>query len=133
MGLKETYNRIAEDWATDHAADTWWIEGTDKFCSFLEPGASVMDVGCGAGLKTKFLSDRGFQARGSDFAPKMIEAAKRKYPGLRFFSYYKTEELEACFARIGMTVIWKTVTFSGRTNWIQMVAKKPLSSERFAS
>lgn len=202
MDLKATYNRIAEDWATDHAADTWWVEGTNTFCSFLKPGATILDVGCGAGHKTKFFAEKGFKVKGTDFSENMIEVARRNYPGLsfevrdihevddesemydavfaqavllhvkktdvvgvlskmkrrlnpggliyiavkerregkpeeenvrendygyeyeRFFSFYRTEELEGYFAQIGMKVIWKTVTSSGRTNWIQIVAKK---------
>ena len=27
MNLKETYNKIAEDWFKDHKSDNWWIEG----------------------------------------------------------------------------------------------------------
>lgn len=82
MDLKSTYNKIAEDWATDHAADTWWIEGTDKFCSLLKLGATILDVGCGAGFKSKYLTDKGFKVLGTDFSEKMIEAARKKYPSL---------------------------------------------------
>jgi SAM-dependent methyltransferase len=84
MNLKSTYNKIAEDWAKDHEPDTWWIEGTKKFCSLLPSGASILDVGCGAGFKTKGLTDKGFKVKGIDFSEKMIEAAKRKYPSLDF-------------------------------------------------
>ena len=84
MDLRSTYDRIADDWAKDHAVDTWWIEGTDKFCSQLWPGAAVLDVGCGAGFKTNYLAEKGFDVTGFDFSEKMIAAAKRKYPKLRF-------------------------------------------------
>lgn len=33
MNLRETYNKIAEDWHQDHKQNNWWVEGTDKFVS----------------------------------------------------------------------------------------------------
>lgn len=84
MNLKETYNRIAEDWFKDHKGDNWWVEGTDKFVSLLPPNASVLDVGCGAGVKTKYLSAKGLQVTGIDFSEKFIEIAKREVVAAEF-------------------------------------------------
>ena len=84
MDLKSTYNRIAEDWFKDHHGDTWWVEGTDKFVSFLKPGALVLDVGCGAGVKSKYLLDKGLNVVGVDFSEKMIEIAQREVSGATF-------------------------------------------------
>jgi len=84
VDLKATYNRIAEDWFKDHHGDTWWIEGTNKFVSFLKPGALVLDVGCGAGVKSKYLLDKGLKVVGVDFSEKMVEIAKREVPGVTF-------------------------------------------------
>lgn len=84
MDLKATYNRIAEDWFKDHHGDTWWIEGTDKFASFLKPSALVLDVGCGTGVKSQYLLDKGLKVIGIDFSEKMIEIAKREVLGATF-------------------------------------------------
>ena len=84
MNLKETYNRIAEDWYKDHEQDNWWIEGTNQFAAFLAPKASILDVGCGAGIKTKYLSDKGFGLLGIDFSENFIEIARRENPRLSF-------------------------------------------------
>ena len=85
MNLKETYNRIAEDWYNDHHSDGWWVEGTNKFISLLEPGATVLDVGCGAGVKSKYLMERGLKVIGVDFSEKMIEIAKSEVPQGEFY------------------------------------------------
>ncbi|MEK7515874.1 MAG: class I SAM-dependent methyltransferase [Patescibacteria group bacterium] len=84
MDLKSTYNRIAEDWFKDHHGDTWWVEGTDKFVSFLKPGALVLDVGCGAGVKSRYLLDKGLKVVGVDFSEKMVEIARREVPDATF-------------------------------------------------
>lgn len=85
MDLKATYNRIAEDWFKDHHRDTWWIEGTDTFVSFLKPGSLVLDVGCGAGVKSQYLLDKGLKVVGVDFSEKMIEIATCEVPGATFY------------------------------------------------
>lgn len=84
MNLKETYNRIAEDWVRDHDKDTWGKAGADMFLSFLPKGSTILDVGCGGGIKTNYLANQGYAASGVDFSEKMIEIAKRDYPTLQF-------------------------------------------------
>jgi SAM-dependent methyltransferase len=84
MDLKDTYNRIAEDWHNDHHQDDWWVEGTDTFISLLTPGAEVLDVGCGSGTKTKYLSERGLKVTGIDFSDKLIEIATREVHETKF-------------------------------------------------
>lgn len=84
MDLKDTYNKIAKDWVKDHDADTWWQEGTDYFLSLLPSKARVLDVGCGGGIKTNYIAEKGFDATGIDFSEKMIALAREHYPGVGF-------------------------------------------------
>lgn len=37
MNLKDTYNKIANDWVKN-TTSTWWHESTDRLISFLKPG-----------------------------------------------------------------------------------------------
>lgn len=85
MDLQSTYNYIAEDWMHDHQNDTWWIEGTDAFASYLQPGASILDVGCGSGAKSAYLSAKGFQVVGFDFSEEMIRLAREVAPQATFY------------------------------------------------
>ena len=85
MSLKETYNKIAESWHQDHQSDDWWVEGTNTFISFLKKGELVLDVGCGAGTKSKYLLKNGLQVIGIDFSEKMIEIARKEIPQGKFF------------------------------------------------
>lgn len=82
--LKSTYNRIAQPWHDGHKTDDWWKDGTDYFCSKLQKGSRVLDVGCGAGIKSKYLTDKGFKVTGIDFAEKLIDIAWREVPGVDF-------------------------------------------------
>jgi len=88
----------------------------------LEPGARVLDVGCGMGRYTIPLADRGFAVEGLDLSPILLEAL-RNYDGGRdriavhaadvadppgeligrfdavigFFALHHVHDLEACF------------------------------------
>jgi SAM-dependent methyltransferase len=99
MNLKETYNKIAEDWSRDHKKDDWWRKGTDKLMSLLQPSATILDVGCGDGVKSHYLSQNGFKVTGIDFSEKLIEIAKREAPSATFqvMDMKKADSLEEKF------------------------------------
>jgi len=84
MDLKETYNRIAEDWHKDHLHDDWWIQDNDTFIKNLPTDARVLDVGCGSGVKSKYLIDHGLKVTGIDISEKLLEIARREVPEAEF-------------------------------------------------
>lgn len=85
MNLRETYDKIAEAWHKDHQEDTWWKSGIDRFISYLKPGNSVLDVGCGGGTQSQYLLAKGLAVTGIDFSETMISIAKREVPAGKFF------------------------------------------------
>lgn len=117
-GLRDTYDRIAEDWARDHERDTWWIEGAAKFASLLPQHARVLDAGCGSGQKAKFFQDRGARVLGIDFSEKLLEIARQTATASDFrlldLRDIRTlsEEFEGVFAQASLLHIPKTETFS---------------------
>lgn len=84
MNLRETYNKIARDWHRDHTVDDWWKEGTEKFVSFLQSGNTVLDIGCGTGIKAHYLQKRGLSVTGIDFSEEMIQIARETTPEVDF-------------------------------------------------
>lgn len=82
---RETYNRIAEDWNKDHSFDKWWVIGTDTFVKKLPQHGVVLDVGCGSGVKTRYLAQKGLRVVGTDLSEKMVEIAKRESPRNDFY------------------------------------------------
>lgn len=99
MELKDTYNKIAEDWVKDHDQDSWWQEGTNYFLSLLPQEASILDVGCGGGIKTRYMAEKGYKVMGIDFSEKMIEIAQRDNSGVVFevFDMYQVDKIEKVF------------------------------------
>lgn len=76
-GLRDTYNRIAADWARDHQGDSWWRACTARFASLLPNGARVLDAGCGSGDKARFFEERGMHVLGIDFSERLLDIARR--------------------------------------------------------
>ena len=186
----------------DHEEDIWWIGGIDKYLSFLKSNSLILDIGCGAAIKSKYLIKKGFRVIGIDFSEEMIALAKEQasaghffvkdikqpldlekifdgvlahavllhipkkevpdvlkniiaplkpdgyfcvavkeqkpgnfdeellkendygYEYERFFSYYTLEEMENYVINVGLHIVYKNITTSGKTNWIQIIAKK---------
>jgi len=50
----------------------------DRLISHIQPGAVVLDVGCGTGLLTLRAAKRGARVTGIDINPEMLEIARQK-------------------------------------------------------
>ena len=70
LGLKqELYNRYACEYAARTQNGAWlYAPDYDFFCSRLQLGARVLDLGCGPGRDARELSRRGMSVFGIDFA-----------------------------------------------------------------
>ena len=116
-GLRATYDRIAEDWAKDHAGDTWWRECSARFASLLPQEARVLDAGCGSGQKARFFQDRGFHVLGIDFSEKLLEIARQTATASDFRQLdlrdirRLSEEFDGVFAQASLLHIPKAETF----------------------
>lgn len=58
----------------------------DALKANLPQGAEVLDVGCGNGVISRYLGEKGFVVRGVDVSPKAIEKARalNTFPNVRF-------------------------------------------------
>jgi ubiquinone/menaquinone biosynthesis C-methylase UbiE len=76
------FDRLAEDWdesVKHHPSKLERIVGLLG----LEPGDTVLDVGCGTGVMVPYILERvGEKGRivAVDISPKMVEAAGKKFP-----------------------------------------------------
>jgi cyclopropane fatty-acyl-phospholipid synthase-like methyltransferase len=76
------YDELAEEY--ERRADSLLpVTGSaiDYFSSYIKPGGSVLDVGCGVGIAMNVLSKKGLTVSGIEISPKMAEFAKKRNPG----------------------------------------------------
>lgn len=124
MDLKDTYDKIAEHWYSDHHNDDWWHEGTDKFISLLPSNAHILDVGCGAGHKTKYLTEKGFKVTGVDFSKNLLAIAQREEPNAEYIlsdmrDLSKIEgSIDAIFSQASLLHIPKKEAQKVITDWV---------------
>lgn len=74
---KPYYDHNAEAYArrTLHDLDR---DALERFTRLLQPGARILDAGCGAGRDLKYFRHQGFEARGCDFSSRLAQIASRE-------------------------------------------------------
>ncbi|MCT4552883.1 MAG: class I SAM-dependent methyltransferase [Alphaproteobacteria bacterium] len=70
-----TYNSIATDYEKAFSEPSLYIS---DFLKFLSPGDKILDLGCGPGHNSIYLSSLGFEVVGVDLSDKMLELARNK-------------------------------------------------------
>jgi SAM-dependent methyltransferase len=86
--IQTAYDRASEAYARkfldelDHKPlDREWL---GEFASRIGPGGPVLDLGCGPGHTTAYLTALGLSAAGIDLSPRMVEQAAERFPQARF-------------------------------------------------
>ena len=86
--IRTSYDTIAEDYAArihgELAHKPFDCELLNSFAEQAKGQGLVADVGCGPGMVTQYLHDRGVSVIGLDLSPRMLEQAKRRHPDLQF-------------------------------------------------
>lgn len=84
--VKSGYDRIAEAYlSTKDPEDPTTLLALEELASRLPPGATVLDLGCGAGVPaTRWLSERGFAVTGVDFSARQVDLARKLIPTTTF-------------------------------------------------
>lgn len=80
---KKTYNAIADIYAEEAALDHADKSYVDSFLDTFS-GNKILDLGCGPGILSKYLSDLGYDVIGVDFAENMISIAREIAPNAKF-------------------------------------------------
>jgi len=79
-----TYDKIADKYASQYFNDLSDSSYFDKFLSYLAKGSKILDIGCGNGNFSKYISEKGFECEGIDLSPEMLRIAKERIPGIKF-------------------------------------------------
>ena len=83
--LKNVYDDLARIWGGDFTLHDWGQKELAQFAELVKKnGGRVLDCGCGSGVQSKELFDRGLEIVGMDLSPKMIYEAKKRVPKAKF-------------------------------------------------
>ena len=97
-----TYATIAKHYALRDAQvipDSAALNASmQHFTTLLQPGCSILDIGCGTGRDSRALSEEGFKLTGIDLSPEMLAEARRHAADLTYLQL-DIEQLE----RLGQT------------------------------
>lgn len=83
----ETWNKLAEIYATQFHDPGIYRESYDRFCTSIPtPNASVLELGCGPGNCTRYLLNqrKDFRIEATDVSPNMIDFASKALPEVNF-------------------------------------------------
>ena len=81
--VKINFNDIAKDYVVNFYNDTCDNKYIDTFLKDLN-GKKILDLGCGIGKEENYISEKGFDIIGIDFAENIIKEAETKYPNCKF-------------------------------------------------
>ncbi len=78
----QTYDRCAKNFEKNFMDLKLYRDSLEDFAGLLAPGASVLDLGCGPGNISKFLSERivDLALTGVDLSGEMIKRCTRIIP-----------------------------------------------------
>lgn len=115
--LRSAYDAVAETYSTA-LPDTGFeapldMAMIDEFARHIRAtnNRAVIDVGCGPGRMSRYLSDAGLTVTGVDLSPQMVRVARKTHPGLAFHVGELTE-LPAADAAVDGIVAWYSIIHS---------------------
>ena len=79
---KLAHNAISEKYFELYKDDTTDLVYFDKFLNGLKN--EILDLGCGMGHYSNYMSQKGFKVTGVDFSSKMIDIARANFKGIDF-------------------------------------------------
>lgn len=89
--IHDTYNAFASAYhhKRNHEEDSLWNLHLDRpmimeLLGEKRVAAKVLDLGCGSGLLSRWLVNRGWDVAGVDFSEELIAIAKQENPAIEF-------------------------------------------------
>src|ERR1700760_3472168 len=80
--IVDHYERHALSWDADRRAAAWTDKSyIDRFLQRLQPGARILDLGCGGGAPVAMhMASQGFHVTGVDGSPTLISLCRSRMP-----------------------------------------------------
>lgn len=107
--VRSSYDRVADTYVAmgigDLGPDPWLRAALVAFAEQVRDLGPVLDVGCGPGTVTAYLSGLGLDVSGVDLSPRMVDHARRLHPGHRF-AVASATDLRLAPASLGGVLGW---------------------------
>ena len=86
LQLRHVYDDLARFWGADFTLHDWGYKELLEFAKQVKKsgGRRVLDCGCGSGVQSKLLFEKGLEVVGLDLSPRMINEAKKRVPEAKF-------------------------------------------------
>ncbi len=79
--IASLYERTAAAWDRTRSRGLMERECLDRFLARLDPGAGILDIGCGGGEPiADYLIEHGFRVTGIDSAPSLLALCRKRFP-----------------------------------------------------
>lgn len=129
--MQNAYDQIAEQWHSQSRGQAYLdhlLRYVDLAVADLQPGARVLDLGCGTGAPVaRYLVEKGFLVTGVDQSEKMLEIAKREVPKAVFIhSDMINVQLATGF---GAAIAWDSIFHVARKHHSEIFHKVAKSLE----
>lgn len=82
--VKKDYDLIANQYFKEFGTVLEDVDLINKFESYLEKDASIIDLGGGSGKLTNYFNKKGYKAICYDFSENMRKLAEKTYPNIKF-------------------------------------------------
>ena len=130
--MQNSYDHIAEQWQANFRGQTYVdrvLGYVDLVLEALQPGAKVLDLGCGTGNPiAKYIVEKGFRVTGVDQSEKMLEIAKKAVPEAEFIN---SDMISVQLADgFGAAIAWDSVFHVERKHHSRIYHKLAKSLER---
>jgi len=81
----KSYDKIAQWYDKHRSRDLLEKSYLDEAITYLQPGAKILDLGCGMGEPiAQYFITQGFEVTGIDGSEKLIEMAQARFPMVKF-------------------------------------------------
>ena len=97
----DTYNKIAKEY-TEKVKGMVPMDEFKKFINYV-PFGNILDIGCGSGVATRNLQEKGLQVYGIDLSDELINIAREESPNSKF---RKMDMLKMSFPHEMFDGIW---------------------------
>lgn len=107
--VRRSYDRVADRYVAREfgqlGPEPWLRAVLAAFAEEVRDLGPVLDVGCGPGTVTAHLVELGLRVSGVDLSPRMVDHARRRYPGLDF-AVASATQLRLADASMGGILGW---------------------------